>query len=295
VWDTKTGEELVVLKELTSSVWQPNFNAPFNADGTRIAVGASGGDMAQGNAFFPEVKIYDAQSGEEALALKGHVTRLSCVAYSADGKLVASGSMGRSHSTKFNRRGIAPVPAGGIGIWDAQAGKLLRTLEGHTDGTYCIALSPDGARLASGGEDEASSNWELRIWNVQTGEQLFVRKCGINSLAFSPDGQHLAAGDDRTIKILDAQTGQELLALKGHSASITGLAYSPDGKRLATTAEDKTVKVWNAQNGDELLTLEGHGWFVNGVAFSPDSNLLACGGPDGTIRIYNATPLPEKP
>src|SRR5262249_14028517 len=95
---------------------------------------------------------------------------------------------------------------------------------------------------------------------------------------------------DRTVKIWDAQTGQETLVLKGHSAYVTGLAYSPDGKRLATTADDKTVKLWNAQTGDELLTLEGHGGH-NSLALTPGGNLLACGGPDGTIKIYNATPL----
>jgi WD40 repeat protein len=72
------------------------------------------------------------------------------------------------------------------------------------------------------------------------------------------------------------------------------MAFSPDGKRLATAATDATVKVWDAQTGQELLTLEGHGGKVNGVAFSPDGHRLASGAADGTVKIWDATPLPEK-
>ena len=96
-------------------------------------------------------------------------------------------------------------------------------------------------------------------------------------------------------KVWDAQTGKELLSLKGHSGAITCVAFSPDNKRLATTSSDATIKVWDSQTGQELLTLAGHSGRTNGVAFSPDGNRLAAGGPNGTVLIYDATPLPEKP
>jgi WD40 repeat protein len=281
-----------------------DFHLSFNPDGTRVAVGANV-DRGDTGRSFAEVTLFDAKSGEQVVSLKGHVTMINGVAYSRDGKYLATAGLGEnweSYKISGNPPGTDPVPAGGIGIWDAQTGKLLRTLEGHRgDGLPVVAFSPDGTRLASGGRDEASDIGEVKIWNARTGEQLLSMKqgsgwAGISAVAFSPDGRRLASASyhDRTVKIWDAQTGQETLVLKGHSAFVTGLAYSPDGKRLATTAEDKTVKVWNAQSGDELLTLEGHGGY-NGVAFSPDGNLLACGGPEGTIKIYDATPLPEEP
>ena len=95
------------------------------------------------------------------------------------------------------------------------------------------------------------------------------------------------------MRVWDAQTGQELLTFKmGHTASVHRLAYSPDGKRLASASVDGTLKVWDAQTGQELLTFKGHVW---SVAFSPDGKRLASGSNDGTLTIWDATPLPEKP
>src|SRR5262249_26004584 len=117
------------------------------------------------------------------------------------------------------------------------------------------------------------------------------------SVAFSPDGKRLAsASGNHTVKVWDAQTGQELLTLKGHAGlqgTPVGVAYSPDGKRLASVSGDKTVKIWDAQTGQELLSLKGGG-FINSVAFSPNGHWLAS-DPGGTVTIWDATPLPEKP
>jgi WD40 repeat protein len=107
-------------------------------------------------------------------------------------------------------------------------------------------------------------------------------------VAFSADGKRLAsAGEDKTVKVWDAQTGQEQLTLKGHADRVYSVAFSPDGKRIASASWDMTVKVWEAQTGQEQLTLKGHAGRVHSVAFSPDGKRLASAG-DGTVRLWDA-------
>jgi WD40 repeat protein/serine/threonine protein kinase len=285
IWDAQTGKELITLLKVFGA------KVVFSPDGKRLATAVPG-----------DVKVWDAQSGKELLSLKGG----SVVAFSPDGKRLVTGSPAGPDGGWGAKLGDAQT----IKLWDAQTGKELATFEGYKVRLQSVAFSPDGTLLATLGtvlEGEGRQSRQvstLKVRDAQTGKEHFTHKLAysggfgpffpVTSVAFSPDGRRLASHTHEAVKVWNAQTGEELLTLKGQSG-VNCVAFSPDGKRLVSTASDETVKVWDAQTGQELLTLEGHSARVNGVAFSPDGHRLAAGGPDGTVKIWDATPLPEKP
>jgi WD40 repeat protein/serine/threonine protein kinase len=275
VWDAQIGQPTLILKGHTV----PVRCVAFSPDGKRLASGgggqrAPGGGWGTGDKDPTEVKVWDAQTGQELRTLQVSLGIVKSVAFSPDGKRLAGAS-------------VNPMRSSMLKVWDAQTGQELLTLQGTGWG---VAFSPDGKRLASHFEDRT-----VKVWDAQTGLELLDLKglfAHVFSVTFSPDGKRLASpSQDRTVKVWDAQTGQELLSFR-HTGAVASVAFSPDGKRLASVSYDNTVKVWDAQTGLELLTFQGGG---KSVAFSPDGHRLAAGTANGTVTIWDATPLPAKP
>ncbi|MCF4968573.1 trypsin-like peptidase domain-containing protein [Nostoc sp. CMAA1605] len=164
---------------------------------------------------------------------------------------------------------------------------LAKTLKGHSDLVWSVAISPDGRTLASGSDDKT-----IKIWNIATGQEIRTlngHSYAVISVAISPDGRTLASGGagDKTIKIWNIATGQEIRTLNGHSRSVFSVAISPDGRTLASGSVDNTIKIWNIATGQEIRTLNGHSDSVYSVAISPDGRTLASGSDDNTIKIWN--------
>ncbi|MDZ8183634.1 MAG: serine/threonine-protein kinase [Nostoc sp. ChiSLP02] len=112
----------------------------------------------------------------------------------------------------------------------------------------------------------------------------------VNSVAFSPDGKTLgSASDDKTIKLWNLATKEEIRTLEGHSNWIWTIAFSPDSKILASGSADKTIKLWNVETGKLIRTLQGHTDGVTSVAFSPNNKILASGSAskDTKIKLWN--------
>lgn len=259
----------------------------YAPDGSLIAVSSSIG-----------IYRYDAQNFR-ALPLIGTKAYIRSVAFSPDSRLIASGDAN-----------------GGLSLWDARTGTLVRTLEGHVGEVDLLAFSPDGQVLASSAyndnKDAEIHNSIVKIWRVADGALLFKEvqfpssPVKVNALAFSPKEGMLAIGAAATVFIVDSSDGHLIHTieaydgttdfLKGHDASITGLAFSPDGEMLATTANDHTVQFWRVNNNwkwvNQTIPLPDQSW-MGELVYSPDDKLLIGGG--YPVRFWDAkTRLPLK-
>ncbi len=313
IWDTG-GQRLRELKAPAAGLV---LAVAFSPDGKWLATGSSDG----------VARTWDAATGRELLAFRGHSAAVTGVAISPDGAQLASGSLdgtvkvwetasGRNLFTLVGQseqfRCIAFSPDGKrlamgssdrtVKVWDA-GGKRSLALRGHSQGVRCLAFSADGKWLATGSDDAT-----VMIWDLMGGRllmRLWAHSSGVSAVAFSPDGRRLATagavafgpdgrplptgGEDKTAKIWDVPTGQVLVVLRGHTEGLSSLAFSPDGRRLATGSIDGTLKIWDATRGHELLVLRGHSKpnEVFSVAFSPDGKRLATASRDGTAQLWD--------
>ena len=184
---------------------------------------------------------------------------------------------------------LAGISGNDIKLWDAESGRELLTLTGHTGWVMGLAFSPDGKSLAS-----TSVDGTVKIWSIVPGNEIVTISgppSGFGTrVVYNPNGLEFATnGGDGTGAVWNSDLGRPKLTVKGHDLEVLNVAFSPDGKRFATGSLDETVIVWDAVTGQKLLTLPAHEFGVRDVTFSPDGNLIATGGFDGTAKLWDAT------
>lgn len=195
-------------------------------------------------------------------------------------------------------RGLAVTPDGAqilagsgrmVQLWDAERGTLVRTLGEHQglfgNQVTSVAVAPDGASAASGGQDDL-----VRIWRVSDAVPLQVfegHTADVRALAYSPDGRLLAsASDDRTLRLWQPGSDRTLAlaTLEGHQGPVTSLAFSTDGRLLVSGSDDATVRLWDVGARRLVATLQARP--VLSVAFAPDGAIVAAGSDDGRVHLW---------
>jgi WD40 repeat protein/tRNA A-37 threonylcarbamoyl transferase component Bud32 len=324
-WEWRFVKHLCHLERLTfRGHTAAVLSLALSPDGSMVASGAGSFDHP-GSDDEAELILWNAANGEVVRRLTGLKGAVRGLAFSLDGKTLAS-------ANEF----VSPERGGHLTLWEVATGQVLWDEPESETSTLCLAFSPDSRTIAagSGAFNDRAVTGHVTLRDAAKGKELFRLRGqpgGVSSIAFSgpdgkmlaaagfglielwdlgsrdkpvhvlrahesfvydvtfsPDGRRLASGGyDGTIKLWDTATGKFALPLYGHTSKVVGLAFSPDGKTLASASEDMSVRLWDATTGREDGMFRGHTSFANGVAFASDGRTLASAGQDRTVRIWD--------
>jgi WD40 repeat protein len=301
VWDPETGARIADFERpLDAAI----VSVAFSPDGNRIVSGANDGTVC----------VWDVQTSRLSCLIDQHRTTVQFVAWSRAGLIASADDDGvarlRDGDSGDLHRELDDQPGGIHGVafsndgghmltWNRDGSVWLRSADGAAvrhrwsfGGTIeCAAFSPDGSLVSVGG-----SAGRALVWTTASGQQVreFVAAPGIStlrSLAFSPRGDRLAAGQiQRGIVVSSVADGEHIATLLGHGEAVSGLCFALDGRKLFSASWDRTVRVWDLGERATcvpITSLNGHDDHVVGLAFSPDGTLLASSGRDKTIRLWD--------
>jgi WD40 repeat protein len=279
VWDVKTGRQVVQLQTTHQSrfgliQFSPNSQQIVTTSGTLYEPSSSENRLKDNL-----VQVWDAKTGKEMYVLQGHLNSVYSAQFSPNGQYIVTASADRT-----------------VRIWDAKTGRELEKLQGHESSVFSAQFSPDGQRIATASWDKTVRLWDLN--NPQNIIQFKGHKGSIFSLEFSPNSRQLITTSspyqysfvlsDRTDKLWDRKTGQEVHNFKIDDSNIRVMQFSPDGKYFVSASSDRITRIWDVNTGQEVARLQNYEGDVSLVKFSPDNQQIAtASSSDTVVRIWD--------
>ncbi len=214
-------------------------------------------------------RIWDARDGQLLQCLAGHDDWVRSVAFSPNGQTLATAGADRR-----------------INLWKVSAGRPYRTIDDSVEGIFVLVFSPDSRLLAAGGFES-----KVRIHDGRSGDLLQVLDVpggDTRAMAFSsPNGGYLAAaGRGGCIRIWSTVSGQQVQDWKGHRLRVNAIAWSPDGKRLASGGDERNILIWDIASGKPVVVLPERPGRITSLTFC-GPNRLASGGSDNLIHVWD--------
>jgi WD40 repeat protein/serine/threonine protein kinase/formylglycine-generating enzyme required for sulfatase activity len=242
-----------------------------NTDIYRVPVLPPAGATPQQAVTPPTDPAVSPGTAEPRARLSGHKGTVLSVAFSPDGKTLASGSSDKT-----------------VRLWNFATGEHLKTIDQPEESVEKVVFLPGCSSLVSAGRDGV-----IRLFHPKTSQQyrtLEGHKGNVRSLAVSQDGKTFVSGGyDGTVKMWDLGTGREKATLEGHKGDVFCVATSPDGKTIASGSRDGAIILWDAESGGILHTLTIQESEVSSIAFYPNGRVLASSSSDGAVRLWNVT------